>query len=254
MNLPSRWQFTLALACAPGLAAAQAQASLKPDGHFRYALGAGASYSAGNTDASNVNLSADAVRATADSKWELGGKALWGRSGDTTTAENVTLGTQIDRNFTVDWFSLGKVDYLRDKPANVATRVSLFGGAGYHVVRRDTLSFDLTAGLGYTQDRYFNPIEVSGEQRSRFGRAEILLGEESTQKWTATTSVHQKLSLYPSLGSTDYRALFDSGMSVAINGSLSLTAGLSYRYNSDPGTGLKRGDTLFVTGLSMKLD
>jgi len=35
---------------------------------------------------------------------------------------------------------------------------------------------------------------------------------------------------------------------------LSLTVGLNYRYDSDPGVGLKRGDTLVVTGISMKLD
>ena len=47
--------FRLALPCAIALAAAPgfafADATVKPDGQFRYSLGAGASYSSGNTSA-----------------------------------------------------------------------------------------------------------------------------------------------------------------------------------------------------------
>lgn len=78
----------------------------------------------------------------------VGGKANWGRTAGTTSAENIQLGTQLDQNITPDWFGFGKADYLRDKPANVATRASLFGGVGRHVVKTDALTFDLSVGLG----------------------------------------------------------------------------------------------------------
>jgi putative salt-induced outer membrane protein len=240
---------------APGIAYAQAQATIKPDGQFRFALGAGASYSSGNTDASSINISADAVKADDDSKWQLGGKALYGRSDGVTTAENATAGTQYDRNFATDYFGFGKVDILRDTLANVASRASLFGGVGWHAIKRETLTWDLSAGLGYTQDHYVNPAEVNGEVRTNYGRAEVLLAEESTHKWTPTTSFHQKLSVYPALRSGGgYRGIFDSGLAVSMTSTLSLTAGLNYRYNSDPGDGLKRGDTLFITGIALKID
>lgn len=243
------------LLAAPTLVLAQAQATIKPDGQFRYALGAGASYASGNASASSVNLSGDGVKATADSKWQFGGKANWGRTEGVTTVENLALGTQYDKDITPKWFGFGKADYLRDRPANVSTRASLFGGVGRHVVRTDTLTFDLSAGLGYTEDRYFDAADVNGELRSRYGRPEALLAEESTHQWTPTTTFRQKLSLYPALRSGGgYRGVFDSGLSVAMTNTLSLTAGLNYRYNSDPGAGLKKGDTLFVTGISVKLD
>ena len=44
-----------ALAAAPVLAFAQAQATVEPDGHLRWALGAGASCSSANTSAASVN-------------------------------------------------------------------------------------------------------------------------------------------------------------------------------------------------------
>jgi len=244
-----------ALAAAPALSVAQAQATIKPDGQFRYALTAGASYASGNTNASSLNITGDGVRATSDSKWQFGGKALWGRTEGVTTAESLALGTQLDHDFTPQWFSFGKADYLRDKPANISSRFSLYGGAGRHVIKSEPLTWDISAGVGYTQDRYIVPADVSGEFRTSYGRAEALLAEESTHKWTPTTSFHQKLSFYPALRSGGgYRAVFDSGLSVAINATLSLTAGLNHRYNSDPGEGLKKVDTLFVTGLTMKLD
>lgn len=255
MNVHPTLAFVGTLLAAPGLALAQAQATIKPDSQFRYAFGAGASYASGNTDAASVNLSGDGVRATADSKWQFGGKALWARNDGTTTADNLALGTQYDQDITPLWFGFGKADALRDKPANVSLRASLFGGVGRHVIRRDGLTFDVSAGLGYTQDRYFDAADVNGALRTRYGRAEALFAEESKHQFTPTTSFHQKLSLYPALRSGGgYRGVFDSGLSVAMTNTLSLTAGLSYRYNSQPGAGLEKGDTLFVTGVSVKLD
>lgn len=242
-------------AAMPHAALAQAQATVKPDGQFRYALGAAASYASGNTNASSLNITGDGVQATADSKWRFGGQALRGRSEGATTAESLALGTQYDRNITEQWFGFGKADYLRDKLANLSSRMSLYGGAGYHVVKSEPLTWDLSAGLGYSQDRYFDPADVNGELRTRYGRAEVLLAEESMHNWTPTTSFHQKLSVYPALRSGGgYRSVFDTGLAVAMNATLSLTIGLNHRYNSDPGAGLKKGDTLFVTGIALKID
>jgi len=95
-------------------------------------------------------------------------------------------------------------NYLEDRYPD---RRSLFGGAGRHVVKTDTLTFDLSAGLGYTEDRYFNAADVNGEFRTRYGRAEVLLAEESTHKWTPTTSFHQKL-VCTSLKHKERRKLF----------------------------------------------
>lgn len=239
----------------PGLALAQAQATVKPDGKFRYALGAGGSYSSGNTSAASVNLSGDSVRATDDTKFELGGKALWSRSEGTTTAENISLGTQYNKDITPLYFGLGSADFLRDKFANISSRVAAHVGLGRHVVKRDDLTWDVSAGVGYTQDRYLEAADIHGALRDNYGRAEGLIAEESSHKWTSTTSFHQKLSVYPTIGSGGgIRTDFDAALSVSMTSTLALTAGLTHHYNSDPGAGLKHDDTLFVTGISVKID
>lgn len=255
MKFDPRRPLAFSLLITPALVFAQAQATLKPDGEFRYALGAGASIQSGNTDASSVNISGDGVRATADSKWQLGGKALRANTNGARSAENITLGTQYDRDITPQWFTLGKVDLLHDKLANLASRASVFGGVGRHLVKSDTMTWDVSGGLGYTHDRYIDPAVVADQTRTNYGRAELLLAEESTHKWTPTTSFRQKLSIYPSLSSHGgYRGVFDAGLSVSMTQRLSLTAGLTYRYDSDPGEGLERLDTLFVTGIALKMD
>ena len=232
-----------------------AQATIKRDGQFRYSLGAGASYSSGNTSAASANIKADGVRATEGSKWQFGGKALYSRAEGVRTAATVGLGTQYDQDFTPDYFGFGTFDFLRDEFANLSSRYSSFGGVGRHLVQRETLTWDITAGLGYTQDRYIDPADIKGQTRTSYGRAEVLLAEESTHKFTETTTFRQKLSLFPAItGGGGYRAIFDTGIAVSMTPTLSLTAGLTYRYNSDPGGAFKKGDTLFVTGISLKID
>ncbi len=244
-------------ACVAALlpALASAQATVKPDGQLRYALGAGASYSSGNTSAASANVAADGVRATDDNKWVFGGKALWSRADGSTTASNVALATQYDQNFTPVWFGFGSADYLHDQFANLSARYAAHGGVGRHMVKSETLTFDLSAGVGYTEDRYLDPADIHGELRDNFGRAEAVLAEETSYQWTPTTSLHQKLSFYPAISNGGgYRGVFDSGLAVAMTPRLNLTVGLTYRYNSDPGTGFRKGDTLFVTGIAMKFD
>jgi putative salt-induced outer membrane protein len=245
------------MACAvtglPGFAAAQA--TIKPDGQFRYAFGAGASYSSGNTSAASVNLKGEGVRATADSKLRFGGTGLWSRSDGETTASTIALGTQYDQDFSAQWFSFASADFLRDSFANIAAQTALHAGVGHHLIKRENLTFDVSAGAGYIHSRYVDPAVIHGELRDRWGRAEAVVAEESTHKWTSTTSFHQKLALFPALESDGgFRSVFDSGLAVAMTPALDLTVGLSYRYDSDPGAGLVHGDTLFMTGIAVKLD
>lgn len=251
-------QSTIALALSAGMlaaGAAHAQATVKPDGKWRYVLGAGASFASGNSDAKMLNLNAEGVRATAQDKWGVNGRILYGRNDDTTTADLLGLGTRYDRNYGERWFAFGLAEYLRDRPANLSQRLSAGAGIGYHVIKRETTTWDVFAGLGYTDDSYREARLVAGRVRSGFGYAELLLGEESTHKLTDTTSFKQRLVVYPNLSeSGEFRSTFDAGLAVAISSTMSLNVTLGHRYVSDPGLGVKKSDLLLVTGISVKFD
>ncbi|MCW5653954.1 DUF481 domain-containing protein [Hydrogenophaga sp.] len=247
--------FTVAATALLAPALTHAQVTLKPDGQWRYLLTAGANVSSGNNRASSLNLSAEGARQTERDKWTWDARADHARSAGVATTERYGLRTQYNRDISPDWFGFGAGEYLRDKLANIAGRTSLATGLGRHVWRDERGFFDLAAGLGYTYDRYVTPTDIAGAVRGTYGRMELVLSEESSHKLTDTTSLRQKFALYPDLRDRGkYRAVLDTGLTVAMTQAVNLTMGLSYRYDSDPGGTLRKGDAMFVTGVSLRLD
>ncbi|WPB56953.1 YdiY family protein [Xylophilus sp. GOD-11R] len=246
---------SLALLAAVAACSAQAQVTLKPDGKWRYLLTAGANATSGNTDTTQFNATGEAAKVTDHDKLTFRGQGNFGRVNGVTSTQRYVAGTQYNRDISRNSFYFGSGDFLKDRPANIAHRYSLAGGVGRHMIRRDDLTFDISVGLGYTQDSYVTPTSVLGQTRSEYGRTEMVLAEESSHQLTGTTKLRQKLTVYPNLTDTGaYRALLDAGISVAMTNTLSLTAGVNYRYDSDPGVGLKNGDASFVTGVSLRFD
>jgi putative salt-induced outer membrane protein len=234
---------------------ARAQATLKPDGQWRHALGLGLSYASGNSESTTLTLNADGVRQTEYDKWTYYGKALRAESDDETTGDQIGLGTRYERDINARVFGFGQADYLRDRPANLSRRTSVGGGFGYHVFKTDRLTWDVFSGVGYTHDRYIEPTDVGGATRGTWGYAELLFGEESNHKISDTANFRQRFVIYPNMSeSGEFRAQLDAGLSVSINDRMSLTATLTYRYNSDPGAGFEKDDVLFVTGISAKIE
>ncbi|MBX3621508.1 MAG: DUF481 domain-containing protein [Rhizobacter sp.] len=235
---------------------AQAQVTTKPDGVFRSLFGVAASVSAGNTRATTVTLTGETVLQTDHSKWGMAGRAFYARGEEGTTAANLAFGTQYDQDlFNNDYFSVLKLDYLRDHPSNISARIGAYGGLGRHLVRNDVNTWDLFGGVGYTEDRFVTDSEVNGELRSRYGHVEGVVSESSNHKLTGNTTLRQKFEWYPNLRDHgEYRLVFDTGLSVAMTSSMQLTTSLLHRYNSNPGEGQMNYDTLFLTGISFRFD
>jgi putative salt-induced outer membrane protein YdiY len=253
------WLLPAAIAAGLGLAAAPQQAAaqltVKEDGQWRYAAGVGASWASGNSDSKSVNITADAVKATTLDKWTLYGRLLYAEDRERTTSDQLSAGVRYDWNISPTWFHFGMLDWLRDRPANLEYRISINSGLGYHVFKRDDGFWDVFAGIGYAQDDLIERTEVSDAERSRYGRAELLIGQQSEHRISDSATLKQRLTFLPSLEDSDsYRGVFDTTLSVAINRRFDLTASLNYRYNSQPGTGLDKVDVLFVTGFTVKME
>lgn len=243
---------TLALGAA-GLA--EAQATVKPDGQWRAALGLGASASSGNTKSGNLSLNGDAVKATDQNKASLYGNAQYARSGGVATSEQLRLGGRYDQNLNAKLFAFGGLDFERNKFSNLKLRSQLSGGLGWHLIKSPDLSWDLFGGLGYTSDKYMAATLIDGATRSSYGYASLLLGEESTHKLSETTSAKQRLVLVPNLKNRgEFRANWDAGLAVAMSKTMNLNVGVALAHNSEPGPGRKTTDTLLTTGVSVKFD
>jgi putative salt-induced outer membrane protein len=234
---------------------ASAQATVKEDGEWRAALGAAFSKSSGNTDSTSLALQGDAVRATAQDKWTIYGNALYGKTAGAKTADQQRAGTRYDWNLTPRLFWFGGLDAERDKIALLNSRFTVSTGVGYKIFKEPNLTWDVFGGAGYVTDDYAAARLVDGGLRTSYDYATLLLGQESTHKFTPTTSAKQRLVVYPNLSNSgEYRAQWDFGLAVAMSARLNLTAGLAYKYNSDPGVGIKKTDTLFTTGVAMKFE
>lgn len=238
----------------PALAQAE-QMTMTLQPKWRVELTAGASVASGNNEATTFNFAGEARRTAEGSEWVLRGAALLARNGENTTADRQTVGTRYDLELSPLRFFFAQGDWLRDVPANLAQRVSVSTGNGVHLLRANRNEWDLLAGLGYSFDRLRRPDPGRRDRRSHDDRFELLLREESRHAVADGTTLKQALTLRPSLrNSGEYRAEFDSSISVAITRALSLTASFTVRHDTDPGTRVKPTDTLFVTGLSVKLD
>jgi putative salt-induced outer membrane protein YdiY len=232
-----------------------AQVTQKPDGEWRSLFTAGASVATGNTDSKSASLGADVVKLTTTDKWSFTGSGQYARSDGATTANRLASTGIYSSDITPEWFGFGELDLLHDLPSDLSLRTTLGSGLGYHVVKKPDQTFDLSAGLAWTRDRYRHPQLIADETRSRYDHADMLLAEESNNKITGNTSFKQKLTVYPNLHDANgVRTVFDAGLSVAMTKQLALTATFSHRYDSRPGAGLGKNDTLFVTGLSLRFD
>jgi putative salt-induced outer membrane protein YdiY len=246
---------SLALPCLAAPWAAQAQIQVQPDGVMRAIAGVSTTIVTGNTKSSSIALNGEAIQLTDHSKWTLLGRGLYAENDTGVSAASLAGSTQYDRDIDRDHFAFGKLDFLRDKPANLLSRLSAYTGLGRHLVRNDKHTWDAIIGLGYTQDRYVLPTVVSGEERTRYGRNEMLLSQSSNHKLTSTTVLRQKVEVYPDLRhGGEYRWVFDGGLSVAMTSTMSLSTGLIYRHNSNPGVGVKRGDATLLTGIVVRIN
>lgn len=238
---------------APVAPAAPPPPNVKLD-HWRWELGLGASVSSGNTEASSATFNADGARISAHGKWTVNGRLLYAKDANGTSAEQVAADSRYDHNLTPLVFLFGQVGGLRDRPANLDLRLTAGGGAGYHLIETPQTVFDVTAGLGVARDRYTQPKVVNDQNRNSLDRVELLLGENSSHRLTDNTTFKQQLALSPALDGSGLRAEWKAGLAVAMTAKLKLSVNASMRYNGDPGAGLKKTDTLLVTGVQLTLD
>lgn len=242
------------------LASPHARAADEPvaDGQWRGSAGAAWSSSAGNTRSTSVRLDADLSRLTEADRIGLGGNIEYARNrvdgSDETTANRIGAFGQYDFNLSPRLFAFGRLALERDQVVDLDLRTALNGGLGWKLIDRQSLRFSVFGGAGVTDERYGSPQTIAGQTDTRFRRGTLLLAEESEHLFSPTVSVKQRLELLPGLGGDKgNRANLRADLAVAINRTMSLSVGLTGRYNSEPPAGRKSTDTTFFTGLNVKL-
>jgi putative salt-induced outer membrane protein len=218
------------------------------DGLWRGALSASLSAAAGNTESTSFNIGAEGARARSIDKLTFYLSGLYGTKNDNgqsaKTAHQIRGGAKYDYNLTESTFVFSTLDLERDRLQELDLRSVVGAGFGTHVIKTGATTFDLFGGLTYNREEFFKETRNS---------AELLLGEESAHKISASTTLKQRFSLYPNLRDRgEFRAVLDSSMVVAITAVIGLQLTVSDRYISNPQPGIKNNDFLFLTGITVR--
>jgi putative salt-induced outer membrane protein YdiY len=234
------------LLCLGLSAGATAQTVSKPDGAWRGALGASVSAASGNNESVSAGLNADAVRQREHDKLVGFVQALYGRRETNgvseLTAGRFRAGTRYDRDISDLTYGFIGYDLEKNKLADLKWRHSPSVGVGLHLRKTETFTFDVFAGYSHNREELY-----SGAKRSF---DEGMIGEETTHKISDSTSLRQRLTVFPNLtDSGEYRVVFDASLLMPLVERWNLTVNLSARYQSNPPLGVQKSDALLFTGL-----
>ena len=234
----------MAMAAAPAAAAPPVT-----DGLWHGAVSLGGSLSSGNTSNKVLTANADGTLATQIDKITLYGNANYASTKATgtersTSADALRLGGRYDRDLSGALFGFGAGEYQTDKVQGLRSRESVQAGLGYHVIRTDSTSFDVFAGIGGAHASYTNLPSGSA--------FETILGEESTHKISDTTQFKQRLTTHIAGGEVGRLTTWDLTLSTALAGQWTLNTGLSLRNASVVAPGAKKTDSLLTVGLGYK--
>jgi putative salt-induced outer membrane protein YdiY len=200
----------------------------------------------GNSATNNLNVTANATRATPRDKIEVYFTSLYASnkvSGKSfVTANAIRGGIGYSLNVTPRTFAFGSVDLEYDQFQDLDLRFAPAGGFGYHAAKTETTLFDVFGGVSLNREFFSTGLNrTSGE---------ILGGEELNYKVSSITSLHERLTFYPNLTRTgEYRANFDLSAATTLKKWLAWQITASDRLLSDPLPGRKRNDFIFTTGL-----
>jgi putative salt-induced outer membrane protein YdiY len=199
----------------------------------------------GNSSTSNLNVTANANRATKKDKLGVYFTSLYS-SNDVAgqsilTAKAMRGGINYSLNVTPRMFAFGSVDLEYDQFQDLDLRFAPAGGLGYHALKSASTVFDLFGG-GSLNREFFS----TGLNRTS---GEALAGEDLTYKLSSITSLHERLSFYPNVSRTgEYRTNFDLSTATTLKKWLAWQLTASDRLLSDPLPGRKKNDFIFTTG------
>jgi putative salt-induced outer membrane protein YdiY len=204
----------------------------------------------GNSKTTNLNVNANAVRATTRDKTTIYFTTLYATStaaGKASTTANAQRGGfNYDLNLTPKFFVFGGSDFEADQFQALDLRFTPGGGFGYHVVKNEKSMFDIFGGGTLDKEYYSNNVNKS------FGEAQF--GEEYLYKLSKVTTLHEKVTLYPNLSDTgQLRVNFDASADTKLRKWLAWQVSISDRYVSNPLPGFQRNDLIITTGVNLLL-
>lgn len=210
-------------------------------------LDLGFAASQGNANTRTLTLATNAQRATSRDKISVYYTSIFSSSdfsGGTsqTTANSKRGGVSYNLNLNKKAFVFGSVDLESDQFQDLDLRFAPAGGGGYHAIATMPTQLDLRMGAAANREFFSTGLNRTS--------AELLLGDDFSHKFSASTHVEQKLDFFTNLSNTGaYRVNLDISAVTAIRKWFSWQVTISDRFLSNPVPGRKKNDAIYSTGV-----
>lgn len=211
----------------------------------------------GNTNTNTANAKLDLTDQLEFWKHNFAGAGLYGSNSTATTAKRWDARWQSDYRITDPLYWFGGLRYERDYFGSFSYQASATTGLGYKFIDNDRTKLSAQAGTGIKRSREQTLVENEDDEvvdRIQGDVAERVLfsfGSSFEHALTDTTKVLNKLLVESASDNTFIQN--DLALQVAINSSLSLSAGYGIRENTSPPPGSVRTDQITTLNLVYKL-
>ena len=205
----------------------------------------------GNARTTTIATAASASRQAGKDKMSLYFNQVYATQSTTeprgATANRISGGYRIDRDFSPKFFAFGTTDFDYDKFLSLDLRSVLGGGLGYHIWKKPNGFLDVGGGGVWNREKFADGlVRNSGE---------VLAYQELGFVAFKKLKLSEKISLYPNLTETgEYRLNADLNASLPIFRWLEWNFGVNNRYLSNPPAGRRSNDILTTTGIRLTFD
>jgi putative salt-induced outer membrane protein len=223
----------------------------------------GFSLARGNSQTSNLALALNAVHPTLNDKTTIYLSSIYTNNDLATPTEVANLvqgGIRYDHNLTPGLFAFVSADFISNALQYLDLRQLYAGGLGWHAIKSDNTTLDLSGGLDYTHETYSNgalvtpgttpPTYISYGVTNRF--MALTFEEDLMHKiGKGSTVITEKLNFLPDLSNTgEYQGTFLLGTVTKLGKWLGWQNQFSDIYVSNPPIGTKKNDLILTTGLN----
>lgn len=163
----------------------------------------------------------------------------------TTTVENLRGFANARKTLDERFFAYVDANALYDDIAEIDYRFILGPGLGAYLLKTETTSISLEAGLAYVWE------EVSGKRDDYLS---LRFSERAEHAFNEHSRVWQSLEYLPKSDDFDqFLMLAELGAEAALNSRMNLRIVLQDTYDSEPGEGLEKNDVTLIAGVRVAL-
>lgn len=226
-------------------AAAQEPATAPPvPSPVKLTLDMGFVNAAGNTNVTTLSVGDEL--SFKRGRWQLkeNGSVVYGRTGDSTTAEQIKVSGRTDVQLVSVLHLYVGVTYERNRFAGIARRFEEFTGLGIRLIDLPATVWSLEAGSSINQQRSTTLVSS--------GYAALRIGTLFRHNFTKTAYFQESAEYLPNLETkADWRVNSETAVVAPIAGRVALKVSYIVKVDNQPEPGFQKTDRIFNTAVQI---